>query len=109
MDLSKLSNDELLALKEQTEKEVTKWDNFQMARKIQINSLYGALGNQYFRHYRLDNAEAITLTGQVSIRWIESKMNQYLNKLLSTLASSMRLVFSSFPVWCFSLAMVQGI
>ena len=84
MDLSKLSNDELLALKEQTEKEVTKWDNFQMARKIQINSLYGALGNQYFRHYRLDNAEAITLTGQVSIRWIERKVNEFCNKALNT-------------------------
>ena len=28
--------------------------------------------------------EAITLSGQVSIRWIESKMNDYLNKLLQT-------------------------
>ena len=84
MDLTKLSNEELLALKEQTEKEVTKWDNFQMARKIQINSLYGALGNQYFRHYRLDNAEAITLTGQVSIRWIERKVNEFCNKALNT-------------------------
>ena len=76
---SHLSDEDLLALKEQTEKEVTKWDNFQMARKIQINSLYGALGNQYFRHYRLDNAEAITLTGQVSIRWIERKVNEFCN------------------------------
>ena len=30
------------------------------------------------------NAEAITLSGQVSIRWIENKMNGYLNKLLQT-------------------------
>ena len=30
------------------------------------------------------NAEAITLSGQVSIRWIESKINRYLNRLLST-------------------------
>ena len=37
-----------------------------------------------FRYYKLANAEAITLSGQVSIRWIENKMNQYLNKLLST-------------------------
>ena len=83
-EYSHLSNEELLALKEQTEKEVTKWNNFQMARKIQINSLYGALGNQYFRHYRLDNAEAITLTGQVSIRWIERKVNEFCNKALGT-------------------------
>ena len=84
MDLSQLSNEELLALRDNTAKEVTKWNNFQMARKIQINSLYGALGNQYFRHYRLDNAEAITLTGQVSIRWIERKVNEYVNAALKT-------------------------
>ena len=55
-----------------------------MARKIALNSAYGALGNQYFRYYKLANAEAITLSGQVSIRWIESRMNGYLNKLLKT-------------------------
>jgi len=55
-----------------------------MARKIQLNSAYGAIGNQYFRYYKLANAEAITLSGQVSIRWIENKMNTYLNKLLKT-------------------------
>jgi len=83
-DYSSLSNEELLALYEKKTKEVFKWSNYQMARKIQINSLYGALGNQYFRHYRLDNAEAITLTGQVAIRWIERKVNDYLNKALGT-------------------------
>jgi DNA polymerase elongation subunit (family B) len=55
-----------------------------MARKIQLNSAYGAIGNQYFRYYKLANAEAITLSGQVSIRWIENKMNAYLNKILKT-------------------------
>ena len=55
-----------------------------MARKIQLNSAYGAIGNQYFRYYKLANAEAITLSGQVSIRWIENRMNSYLNKILKT-------------------------
>tara|TARA_S200002703_G_scaffold160023_1_gene176159 strand:- start:14376 stop:15392 length:1017 start_codon:yes stop_codon:yes gene_type:complete len=55
-----------------------------MARKIQLNSAYGAIGNQYFRYYNLANAEAITLSGQVSIRWIENKVNKYLNNLLKT-------------------------
>ncbi|ABA47144.1 DNA polymerase [Synechococcus phage syn9] len=66
------------------QKDVSKFNNIQMARKIQLNSAYGAIGNQYFRYYNLANAEAITLSGQVSIRWIENKINQYLNKLLST-------------------------
>ena len=66
------------------QKDVSKFNNIQMARKIQLNSAYGAIGNQYFRYYNLANAEAITLSGQVSIRWIQNKMNAYLNKILRT-------------------------
>ena len=55
-----------------------------MARKIQLNSAYGAIGNQYFRYFNIANAEAITLSGQLSIRWIENKMNSYINKILKT-------------------------
>ena len=66
------------------EKEIARCNNIQMARKIQLNSAYGAIGNQYFRYYKLENAEAITLSGQVAIRWIEDKMNLYFNKILKT-------------------------
>ena len=66
------------------EKEIARCNNIQMARKIQLNSAYGAIGNQYFRYYKLANAEAITLSGQVSIRWIENKMNQKINQILKT-------------------------
>ena len=66
------------------QKDVSKFNNIQMARKIQLNSAYGAIGNQYFRYYSLANAEAITLSGQVSIRWIQNRMNTYLNKILRT-------------------------
>ncbi len=66
------------------EKEIARCNNIQMARKIQLNSAYGAIGNQYFRYYKLANAEAITLSGQVSIRWIENKVNAYINKILKT-------------------------
>ena len=65
-------------------KEIARCNNIQMARKIQLNSAYGAIGNEHFRYYRLEIAEAITMSGQLSIRWIENKMNGYLNKLLST-------------------------
>ena len=64
--------------------EIARCNNIQMAKKISLNSAYGAIGNEHFRYYKLANAEAITLSGQVSIRWIENKMNDYLNKLLST-------------------------
>ena len=66
------------------QKDISKFNNIQMARKIQLNSAYGAIGNQYFRYYNLANAEAITMSGQVSIRWIEKKINGYLNKILQT-------------------------
>ena len=65
-------------------KEIARCNNIQMAKKISLNSAYGAIGNQYFRYYQLANAEAITLSGQVSIRWIENKMNDFLNKILKT-------------------------
>ena len=81
---AKLSDVQLKRLHEQTIKDITKYNNFQMAKKIALNSAYGAVGNQYFRYYKLANAEAITLSGQVSIRWIENKVNGYLNKLLKT-------------------------
>ena len=63
---------------------VAKHNNDQLARKVQLNSAYGALGNQYFRFYDVRIAEAVTRAGQLSIRWIESKMNKYLNTLLET-------------------------
>jgi DNA polymerase elongation subunit (family B) len=65
-------------------KEIARCNNVQMAKKISLNSAYGAIGNQYFRYFKLANAEAITLSGQVSIRWIEEKINKYLNKILKT-------------------------
>lgn len=84
MNLSELSDNELKSLREKTLKEVSRCNNIQMARKIQLNSLYGSIGTPYFRYYKLENAEAITLSGQVAIRWIENKMNRYFNKILKT-------------------------
>ena len=66
------------------EKEIARCNNIQMAKKISLNSAYGAVGNEYFRYFKLANAEAVTFSGQVSIRWIENKMNQYLNNILKT-------------------------
>ena len=65
-------------------KDISKYNNIQMAKKISLNSVYGAIGNAYFRYYDLLIAEAITTSGQLSIRWIERAVNQYLNKLLKT-------------------------
>jgi DNA polymerase elongation subunit (family B) len=65
-------------------KEIARCNNIQMAKKISLNSAYGAIGNEHFRYFRLEIAEAITLSGQLSIRWISNKTNAYLNKILKT-------------------------
>jgi len=64
--------------------EVARYHNLQLAKKIQLNSAYGALANEYFRWFDFDMAEAITISGQLSIRWIEREMNSYLNRILKT-------------------------
>jgi DNA polymerase elongation subunit (family B) len=63
---------------------IAKFNNFQMVRKIQLNSAYGAIGNQWFRYYDVDMAEAITHSGQLSIRWIADKLNVFLNQHIGT-------------------------
>ncbi len=59
-------------------------ENQQMSIKILLNSLYGALGNKYFRFFDQRIAEGITLTGQLTIRWAEKAINTYLNSVLKT-------------------------
>ncbi len=65
-------------------KEISRLNNLQMAMKIALNSAYGALGNQYFRYFDIRIAEGITTSGQLSIRWIHNKMNEFMNKILKT-------------------------
>lgn len=65
-------------------REINRLDNTQMAVKILLNSLYGALGNQYFRYYDLRVAEGITLSGQLAVRWAEENVNKFMNSILKT-------------------------
>ena len=64
--------------------EISRCHNIQMAKKIALNSAYGAIGNQYFRYFDVKQAEAITLGGQLSIRWVEKDVNKFMNKILGT-------------------------
>ena len=66
------------------EKRIARYNNLQLAKKVSLNSAYGALGSQYFRFYDLRMALGVTTAGQLSIRWIEAKLNEYMNKLLNT-------------------------
>ena len=63
---------------------IARYHNLQLAKKIQLNSAYGALANEYFRWFDFELAEAITMSGQLSIRWVERAINLYLNSLMKT-------------------------
>ena len=65
-------------------KEIARCHNIQMAKKISLNSAYGAIGNQYFRYFEKNQAEAITMGGQLTIRWVEKDINKFMNKVLGT-------------------------
>ena len=82
--LKSLPQDKLKAALAECNDYVMICDTNQINRKLLINSLYGALGNIYFRFYDLRNASAITLFGQLAIQWIERKVNEYLNVVCKT-------------------------
>jgi DNA polymerase elongation subunit (family B) len=65
-------------------KKISRYNNIQMAKKISLNSAYGAIGNNWFRYFDLLVATAITTSGQLSIRWIEKSINIYLNNILGS-------------------------
>ena len=66
------------------ERDIAHYENQQTAIKILLNSLYGALGNKYFRYFTMEIAEGITITGQAIIKWAEKHVNGFLNKTLKT-------------------------
>lgn len=83
-DLEQLSDEQLLELKRQLERETAALHNRQMALKISLNSAYGSIGSNYFRFYDTDMAEAVTITGQYVIRRIANRVNAFLNKTFNT-------------------------
>jgi len=72
------------AKKHEIDKLVARYNNLQLAKKVSLNSAYGAMGSQYFRFYDLRMALGVTTAGQLSIRWIEGKLNDWMNKLLKS-------------------------
>jgi DNA polymerase elongation subunit (family B) len=65
-------------------KQAASYANQQKVRKVNLNSAYGAMGSAYFRFYDTALAEAVTITGQMVIRWIANDINDYLNHILKT-------------------------
>ncbi len=63
---------------------ISRYENLQLAKKVGLNSAYGALGSEYFRFFDVRIAEGVTLAGQLAIRWVANRLNVYLNELLKT-------------------------
>lgn len=59
---------------------IVKLEGLQLAIKILMNSLYGALGSNYFRYFDVRLAESVTLTGQAIIKYTINKINSLLQK-----------------------------
>lgn len=70
--------------KKEYKKQIVQLHNRQMSIKIALNSLYGASANRYFLFYISEMAEAITTSGQLSIRYAQKSIDKYLNKVLKT-------------------------
>jgi DNA polymerase elongation subunit (family B) len=70
--------------KNELENLISRYNNLQLAKKLSLNSAYGVLGSQYFRFYDIRLALAVTMAGKLSIRWIENKLNNYMNSILKT-------------------------
>ena len=83
-ELESMSDAELVALLAESEIEVSKCNIMQLGLKVTLNSAYGMIGNEYSRYFDTRLAEGITVSGQLSIRWIERKLDEYLNKVCGT-------------------------
>ena len=83
-DMLKLQKDYEKGKTSELSREINRLENTQMAIKILLNSLYGALGNAYFRYFDMRIAEGITLSGQLSIKWAEKAMNEAMNSILKS-------------------------
>lgn len=87
-ELEELSDDQLIARMKRLENDAAKMDVMQLGLKVTLNSAYGMIGNEYSRFFDTRIAEGITVSGQLSIRWIERKLDEYLNKVCGTTGQS---------------------
>ena len=88
----RIIKDQMLKLEQEYQKnpskslqyKITSLNNQQMAIKILMNSLYGALGNKWFRYFDQRVAESITMAGQLAIKWAERAVNNEMQGILQS-------------------------
>lgn len=71
-------------MRKKLEIDASVYETMQINLKVQINALYGSFGAETFRFYNVDTAEAITLSGQLSVKWAQKRLNVWLNSLCDT-------------------------
>lgn len=77
----KQTSDYTQAQVEELEAAIASLNNLQQGLKILMNSLFGAIGNKWFREYfDVRVAEAITTIGQNGIQYMARKVNEYLRE-----------------------------
>lgn len=81
-DYSKYSNEELLKMLENAEQQAQTYHISQLVKKVLLNSLYGALGNEHFLLYTNEMARSITLMGQCLINKAAIEKNRFISKML---------------------------
>ena len=67
---------EILRLKKMSDN----YKNEEQGVKLTLNSIYGALGNQYFACFNTEVAESVTLQGQDLIKFAEKIINKYFHE-----------------------------
>jgi DNA polymerase elongation subunit (family B) len=82
--LSSLSDSELKEYQKRLEYDISKYSIIEQATKKTLVSAFGTLGCSYFRYFDVRLAEAITLSGQLVIKWIANELNVFLNDVLKT-------------------------
>lgn len=81
VDYNAMSTEELLRLEKHYASESARYSTAQLAKKVLLNSLYGALGQKDFRYFDVALASSVTLSGQLAIKWIERKVNEFIDRL----------------------------
>lgn len=84
VELSSMSTEMLLERLKFLEPQVRMLDVKQKAVKTLSNACYGITANKHFSGYDPDLGEAITLTGQIALRYSATVIDAFMNKVCGT-------------------------
>lgn len=82
------------------------YDLRQMVYKVLLNSFYGVLALPSFRFYDVDNAEAITSSGQQIIKFTKKAANNYYQKILGG-SDNYVIYIDTDSIFCSALPLVK--